>query len=529
MIRILIFLIVIVLAAAGITGLAGLSGRTAIRIGETLIDVHSGLFLGLIATAVFLTIATTLIGSGLWRMPSIITRRREDSRRAKGMIALTRGLEAVAAGDAVDAQRHARLAMKQLDEPGVTRLLTAQAAQLAGDEETAGEAFSGMLEAPETEFLGLRGLFLQAMAAGDRQQARDYAERAFHLRPGAEWAYNSVFQLNTERGAWGDALEALQVARQHGLESGDRSKRREAVLLTAQAYAAEAGGDTETASREALSAIKKAAGFAPAVVLAAQLEAAAGRRSKAARLLDEAWAVAPHPAISRTMAELFADETPERRSARLRRLADQAPEAEDSILLQAEQDIEAEEFDAARIKLEPLLTKAPRARTFAAMAAAMRGLHGPEAGQFWLDRAAAAPLESVPGADGVFHFTRDGWLGILREYGEHGRLAPPPLEEIHTGISYEDLRLLTAPPPEPPAETTESEENSDEQANGDDPTENQTADEGDAEENSDTLQSAEEPSEDASASDDGKENEGQAPAPSDDGEADGEKPATPAA
>ncbi|MGV6819041.1 MAG: heme biosynthesis HemY N-terminal domain-containing protein [Parvularcula sp.] len=526
MIRILIFLIVIVLAAAGITGLAGLSGRTAIRIGETLIDVHSGLFLGLIATALFLTIATTLIGSGLWRMPGNIARRREDRRRAKGMIALTRGLEAVAAGDAVDAQRHARLAMKQLDEPGVTRLLTAQAAQLAGDEETAGEAFSAMLEAPETEFLGLRGLFLQAMAAGDRKQARDYAERAFHLRPGAEWAYNSVFQLNTERGAWGDALEALQVARQHGLETGDRSKRREAVLLTAQAYAAEAGGDTDTASREALSALKKAPGFAPAAVLAAQLEAAAGRRSKAGRLLDEAWAVAPHPAISRTMAELFADETPERRSARLRRLADQAPEAEDSILLQAEQDIEAEEFDAARIKLEPLLTKAPRARTFAAMAAAMRGLYGPDAGQFWLDRAAAAPLESVPGADGVFHFTRDGWLGILREYGDHGRLAPPPLEEIHTGISYDDLRLLTAPPEEPATDTAETSDEANAEAATDAQSDNEAEDESDADDGS--PEAPIEQDEDAASEDAAESDEGDGSEASEKSDADSDKSANPA-
>lgn len=452
MIRILVFLVFVVLIVALMTWMGNLEGSTTITIGDMLINAHSGLVVGLLVIAGIGLVLTTLFISGLVRMPDVIRRKRDTARREKGMLALTRGLESVAAGDASSAQKHARSATRQLEEPGLTRLLTAQAAQLAGDQETAQENFAAMLEAPETAFLGLRGLYLQSMAAGDRKEARGYAERAFQLRPGAEWAYQSVYALNIERAAWGSARDALVQASQHGLEQGDSAKRKEAALLTAQAYAAANAEDHETARKDLAAALKKAPGFTPAAVLAAKLEGAASRRSKAGKILDEAWAIRPHPAIARTLRDLFKDETPERRSERMKKLAERAPNTDESELLIAEEDIALGEFEAARVRLEPLLTRTPRARTFSAMAAAMRGLYGQDAAQYWLDRAAAAPLDPVPGADGTFHFTTDGWRRLIQEFGDHDRLAPPPLDEIQTRLSQDEIKLLTAPPPAPAPE-----------------------------------------------------------------------------
>ncbi|MEM6649836.1 MAG: heme biosynthesis HemY N-terminal domain-containing protein [Pseudomonadota bacterium] len=452
MIRILFFLIFVVLAATLLTWLAGLTGLTVMRVGDLSISAPSSAFLGVALFAIFAIIITTLISSGLVRLPNKLRRKREERRRVKGMTALTRGLEAVAAGDAGDAQRHARMATKQLDEPGITRLLTAQAAQLAGDDETAQASFAAMLEAPETEFLGLRGLYLQALTAGDQKEALGYAERAFQLRPSAGWAYQSVYGLHLDRAAWGDAIEVLRLAKKHDHEEGQRLHRKEAALLTAQAYAAENAEDIETALKDAEAALKLSPGFAPAAVLAARLEGAAGKRSKAGRLLDDAWAISPHPAIAKTMADLYKDEKLEKRTARLKRLADKAPDADESILLKAEQDIALGAFEEAKTALEPLLTRTPRARTFAAMADAMEGLYGLDAAQLWLDRAAAAPLDPVPGAEGIFNITTDGWHRLIREFGEHGRMAPPPLEELRTQMSQAEIKLLTAPPPEPEPE-----------------------------------------------------------------------------
>ncbi|ADM08682.1 hypothetical protein PB2503_03027 [Parvularcula bermudensis HTCC2503] len=449
MIRILVFLTIIAVLAAAITGLASVEGFAVIRFGDTNITARSSVLFGAALIGAVLLICATLILSGIVRLPSSIRRQRAERRRERGLIALTRGLEAVAAGDASDAQRLARTAQKQLgqqgNEAGLSRLLTAQAAQLAGDEETAQQSFAAMLQAPETEFLGLRGLYLQAMASGDRKEARQYAERAFKLRPGASWAFQSVYALQLERGAWGEARDALLKAQQHGLEKGEPSRRREAALLTAMAYGAEAAEDTDTAIKEAEEALRKAPGFAPAAVLAAELETKAGRRSRAGKLLDEAWAISPHPALAKTMDEIYAKEKLERRTDRLIALANKRPEADESQLLIAEQENRLGKFTEAKARLEPLLTRNPRARTFSAMAAAVRGLYGSEAAQIWLDRAANAPLDPVPGADGSFVFTTDGWQRLIREFGDHGRLAPPPLDVIRTSLTLEEVKLLSAP------------------------------------------------------------------------------------
>lgn len=455
MIRILAFITLVLAFTFSVSLILGISGQTVVLINDTEISAQTAVIIICLLAVFFLTVVLTLATSGLIRLPKSIARRQRERRQEKGLMAFTRGLEAVAAGDAKDAQRYARIATRQLDtETRITRLLTAQAAQLAGDEETAEESFAAMLEAPETEFLGLRGLYLQSMNAGDRKEAREYAERAFRLRPGTEWAYQSVYTLHLDRGAWGDARDALLKAQQHGLESGENAQRREAALLTAMAYAAETGGDHETARQEAEEALKKAPGFAPAAVLAARMEALANRRSKAGKILDEAWAVSPHPAIAKTMSDIYADENIERRADRLKKLADKNPDTDESILLIAEQESMQGNHAAAKERLEPLMTRQPRARTFSTMATAVRGLYGAEAAQVWLDRAASAPLDPVPGADGDFHFTTDGWRRLITEFGDHGRMAPPPLEELRTSLTVDEVQMLLAPPVPPEAPDT---------------------------------------------------------------------------
>ena len=60
--------------------------------------------------------------------------------------------------------------MLMLDEPPLTLLLSAQAAQLEGDDQAARGYFEAMLDQPATAFLGLRGLLVQAERTGDTAQ-----------------------------------------------------------------------------------------------------------------------------------------------------------------------------------------------------------------------------------------------------------------------------------------------------------------------------------------------------------------------
>jgi len=446
MIRILIFILILTLAAAGLTALLAVDGNIHIQFGDYVYFNPAAPTLIGVSILLALLIVAVLIISYLMRLPEKLSGKRRESQRQKGIISLTRGLEAVAAGDASDAQRHAKNAQRQLEEPALTRLLTAQAAQLAGDHETAEESFSAMLEAPETEFLGLRGLYLQAVGAGDMKAAKGYADRAFKLRPNARWAYESVYQLSVERGSWSDAQSALKLASRNGLEDGQHVKRHEAALITARAYAAEASGEKDDALSDAKDAFKLAPDFPPAAVLAARLEAGKSRR-KALKTLEQAWAARPHPALRQAWLDVHSDLSPQERVSSLSRLAEQNPDDQQSRHLDAEVAIAQGNYNKARDILQPLFSRRPTVRTFTLMAQAMKAQYGEEAAEPWLEKAAHAPAEPGPGADGTFHFTTDGWRRLVMEFGDHHRLSPPPLEEVTAAMSQDEVLMLAAPPP----------------------------------------------------------------------------------
>ena len=446
MTRILIFLLWVVLLAGTITVLMSFDSRISGEAFGVRFDSPSWLILGALAFAFFVAIYATHKVKDIIALPGKIRAKDAEAKRERGVAALTRGLEAVAVGDAADASHHARVAQKHLEDLALTRLLTAQAAQLSGDEAAAQTSFSAMLEAPETEFLGLKGLYAQAIKSGDQDKARDYAERAFALRANAGWAFQSVVELCLDRGAWGDARETIAKGKRNKLIDAEQADRASAALYAADADAARLSGDPSLALSEAEAALKLAPSFAPAAVIAAGLHGDNGKTGKAAHILETAFAKEAHPALIRLYDTLYAKEPAEKRAEKLKKLAAKNPDTDEAALLRARAANLTGDYETAMTTLEPLLTAAPNAHAYALMATAATHLHGAEAGRGWLERAAAAPRDPRPGADGAFHFTRAGWARLVREYMEHGRLSPPPLEDAGEAISAEELRLLTAPP-----------------------------------------------------------------------------------
>ncbi|MEL7490560.1 MAG: heme biosynthesis HemY N-terminal domain-containing protein [Pseudomonadota bacterium] len=445
MIRVLIFLLSVIFVAGAITYFAGMTDWIEAEAFGSKFDIHAGFAIGALFLSTIGVILLTVWIKDLAALPGKIRARDREAKRTRGVAALTRGLEAVMLGDAADAQHHARVAQRNLQDDGLTRLLTARAAELAGDEKAAGENFTAMLEAPETEFMGLQGLYQKAMRDDDKAAARGFAERAFRLRPNAKWAFDSVFELGLDRGAWGETRDALSTAQKNKVVNADKARRGEAALLTADAYAAALSGDNDLALQEAEAALKLAPSFAPAATLAAEQHHAKGKRNRAAKILEQAFAEAPHPALTKSHFDLFKDEPAEKQAEQLKKIADRKPTAREAKLNVARRLILLEEFDEASGVLEPLLMEKATARETAAMAEAVAGAKGADAAKPWLEQAAAAPRDPSPGADGAFHFTRDGWARLVREYMDHGRLAPPPLEDAPRGLSLDEMKLLAPP------------------------------------------------------------------------------------
>jgi HemY protein len=314
-------IIVIALLIAGAVFIADRPGEVSLvwqgwRVDTSVAVLIFGVALMAVLAALLLHFFRLLV-----RGPGIFVRGRRERRRRRGYRALSQGMVAVAAGDPAEAKRYARQADVLLAEPPLTLLLSAQAAQLNGDEKAAEKYFTAMLDRAETEFLGLRGLIMQALKRKDEAAALKLAERAKELRPKTQWVLASLFELQARAGKWAEAEATLALAARRKAITAIESARHHAVMLYEQSRIATA----ENRDRDAVRLVAKAhalvPGFAQAAARYAQMLTAAGQTRQARRVIEAAWAHAPHPELAAAYDAIFADERPLQRLKRFETLA----------------------------------------------------------------------------------------------------------------------------------------------------------------------------------------------------------------
>jgi HemY protein len=384
-----IFIVAGVVAAA--VFLADRPGRVDIVWQGWQIETSVGV---LVAVAVLAALAIWLLVSMLWLIissPRRMLRSRRARQRRAGYRALAQGMVAVAAGDAHEAQRLARRADVLLADPPLTLLLSAQAAQLDGDEGAAKRFFTAMLERRETEFLGLRGLLNQELRAGDRGAALRLAERAMALRPRTRWVALSRFDLETREGHWEAARKTLAQLTRRQLVSRERARHYRGVILHELSHAALENGDRPRAIALAAEAQALAEDLAGPAAHHARLLLQERRARRAAKAIERAWRTAPHPELVRVYTAIYEAEGPLARVKAFERLAAQNPTARESHVTLAEAAIEAQLWGEARRHLEAAIATDPTARLCLLWARLEEAEHGDlGAMREWLDRAVGA-------------------------------------------------------------------------------------------------------------------------------------------
>jgi HemY protein len=409
MIRVVAFLLIVLAAAAGLHWLADRPGTIVVEwqgyVAET--SVFRAFLLLALATALSM-LAWTAFRS-LWSSPAAIGRFLNRRRHERGLEALSSGMIAIGAGDGPLAIRYAGQARKALPNEPLTHLLRAQTAQLVGDRATSRRIFEAMLSSPDTEQLGLRGLFLEAQREGEREPARQFAERALKLNPKLAWPVEALFDLQCRAADWQGALDTLAVAQRNSLVDKAVAARRRAVLLTAQAQAAEDAA-ADKALELAREAHRLAPDLVPAAAIAGRILAAQGNTPRAARILLKTWRLSPHPDLAAAYAYARPGDSPRDRLNRMRHLARLTPHDSEGPVAFAITAIEAREWGEARAALEPLLEGRLTQRVATLMARIEGEQHG-NAGRVreWLARAVNAPRDPAWTADGV---VSDRWAPL---------------------------------------------------------------------------------------------------------------------
>lgn len=316
----------------------------------------------------------------------------DRNREKRGYQAVSDGLIALAAGEGRLALIKAQRAQKYLDQPELTTLLMAQAAEVIGDGQKATEAYKTLLANPDTRFVGIRGLMKQKLAEGDVFTALALAEKAFALKPRHAETQDILLKLQSESSDWTGARETLKAKQKGGSLPKDVYKRRDAVLALQQAKGVLDESASIEAREAAIAANKMSPDLIPAAAMAARSYILAGDKKNATRVLKKAWEAQPHPDLAAAFAEIEPEEEALARLKRFGTLTASQPNHEETKLLLAELNISAESFPSARRALGDLATSHPTQRTLTIMAAIERGEGSDDSVvRGWLTRALTAP------------------------------------------------------------------------------------------------------------------------------------------
>lgn len=447
MIRLFFLLLVIVAAGVATFLLSRLPGSVTIDAFGTQMQlplVLSILLLLAIGGAVALFWGAFI---GLWRLPGKIGKSRKLSKVKKANLALTDGLLAAEAGDVSVATKLAQKAADHAEDERLKVLLEARAAESAGDWTGAERAWAQLARLPGGQLAGLRGTAMAAIERGDPSSAEASAREALALKSGADWPFNSLFDLQVARGDWKEALATLELGERRKLISGDPLKRRRSVLYTA--YAATLPNGHRTEAQKALAeAIRSAPDFPPAAWHGARQLLLDGKDKAAMNVLELGWKSRPHPAFVQLVRQLSLGDDESVTHKRLKSLIASNPDHYESKILGAELAMADKDWVSAVKTLALLVETTPTGRLCLLMERALTGYGDKKEAGRWARMAVTASREAdwsdLEPKGGAFAYDAGDWARLVYKFGDAGQLVHPRHEAFARELDVG--RALTALP-----------------------------------------------------------------------------------
>jgi len=410
-IRLFIFLLVVLGLGWGFSWIADRPGLISItwqdHLIETSIMVAASMVVALIAAVM---IVWWVIGV-IWTSPLSVRRYFRTRKRDRGYQALSTGLIAAGAGNAVLARKMSirTRGLLSADQEPLIHLLEAQAALIEGRHADARAKFEQMAEDPETRELGLRGLYMEARRLGANEAARQYAEKAVEHAPYLPWAAQATLESRSQSGRWDEAIQLLDQQRAASVLERGEAERLKAVLLTAKA-SERLEGDPNGAREDAKAALKLAKGLVPAAIIAAKAYLREDNIRKAAGILESAWKIEPHPDLGRTYVRARSGDSTLDRLKRAEKLEALRPNNIESLLVVAQAALDAQQFPKARAKAEAAARMQSREAAYLLLADIEEAETGDQGRvRHWMAQALRAGRDPAWVADGI---VSDKWLPL---------------------------------------------------------------------------------------------------------------------
>ncbi|CDZ27129.1 HemY domain protein [Neorhizobium galegae bv. officinalis] len=461
MVRLFIFLVVVLALGWGFSWLADRPGLISITWQDHLIETS----LMVAATAMVALVGAAMllwwIVGVIWTSPYSVRRYFRARKRDRGYQALSTGLIAAGAGNALLARKMSlrTRGLISADQEPLIHLLEAQAALIEGKHDEARKKFEQMAEDPETRELGLRGLYMEARRLGANEAARQYAEKAVEHAPYLPWAAQATLESRSQSGRWDDAIRLLNQQRMANILEKPQAERWKAVLLTAKAND-RLEGDPKGARDDAMAALKLAKDLVPAAVIAAKAWLREDNVRKAASTLEGVWKLGPHPEIAGAYIRARSGDSTVDRLKRAEKLEAMRPNNIESLLAVAQAALDAQQFKKARAKAEAAARMQPREAVYLLLADIEEAETGDQGRvRHWMAQALRAPRDPAWVADG---FVSEKWLPLSPVTGRLDAFEwKAPFDQlegpVEEGSLAADTAIASLPPvreikPEPRAE-----------------------------------------------------------------------------
>ena len=401
--RLSLFLMIVMAFAWGASYLASdqnkILGSTIIEISGfeySISPIQLLILLGLIILAAWLVLKIVSLIFAIFRFingdETAVSRYFDRNRERKGFRALSEGMMALASGEGSTALSKAKKAEKYLNQPSLTNLLAAQAAEIAGEAEHAEEIYKELILDPTTRFVGVRGIMKKRLSEGDTDTALKLAEKAFSLKPKHEETQDVLIGLQTRGSDWRGARKTLSAKLKYGSLPKDIHKRRDAVLALSEAAEIIETDKRIDAQVTAIEANRMSPDLVPAAALVAKEYLTDDKKKNAIKVIKKAWESQPHPDLAAIYSEIYQGESSEDREKGFKLLAKMNPKHVETKIMMAEMYLQAEDFPNARRSLGDTYETSPNVRTLTIIAAIEKGEGADDSViRKWLTKAVSAP------------------------------------------------------------------------------------------------------------------------------------------